>query len=60
MDTYTFIDLVYSRKRENMGSISYPRKKASLKFVFAIFSPIFIFSPNDNPSKTLKNVFYFI
>ena len=22
--------------------------------------PIFIFSPNDSPSKTMKNVFYFI
>ena len=23
-------------------------------------APIFIFSPNDSPSKTMKNVFYFI
>ena len=23
-------------------------------------APIFIFSPNDSPSKTVKNVFYFI
>ena len=28
--------------------------------VFAIFYQIFIFSPNDNPSKAMKNVFYFI
>ena len=29
-----------------------------LKFVSAIFYQIFIFSPNDSPSKTVKNVFY--
>ena len=32
----------------------------SLKLVSAIFYQIFIFSPNDSPSKTMKNVFYFI
>ena len=26
----------------------------------AIFYQIFIFSPNDSPLKTMKNVFYFI
>ena len=31
-----------------------------LKLVFAIFYQIFIFLPNDSPSKTMKNVFYFI
>ena len=31
-----------------------------LNLVSAIFYEIFIFSPNDIPSKTLKNVFYFI
>ena len=31
-----------------------------LKLVFAIFYQIFIFSPNDNTLKTMKNVFYFI
>ena len=31
-----------------------------LKLVSAIFNQIFIFSPNDSPSKTKKNVFYFI
>ena len=31
-----------------------------LKLVSAIFYEIFIFSPNDSPSKTIKNVFYFI
>ena len=30
-----------------------------LKLVSAIFYQIFIFSPNDNPSKTMKNVFLF-
>ena len=31
-----------------------------LKLVSAIFYQIFIFSPNDSPSKTMKSVFYFI
>ena len=34
--------------------------RANLKLVSAFFYQIFIFSPNDNPSKTIKNVFYFI
>ena len=32
----------------------------SLKLVSAIFYQIFIFSPYAGPSKTMKNVFYFI
>ena len=32
----------------------------SIKLVSAIFYQNFIFSPNDSPSKTVKNVFYFI
>ena len=35
-------------------------KNSNLKLVFAIFYQIFIFSPNDSPLKTTKNVFYFI
>ena len=35
-------------------------EKACLKLVSAIFFQIFIFSPNNRPSKTMKNVFYFI
>ena len=31
-----------------------------LKLVSAIFYQIFIFSPNDSPLKTVKNIFYFI
>ena len=31
-----------------------------LKLVSAVFYQIFIFSPSDSPSKTMKNVFYFI
>ena len=31
-----------------------------LKLVSAIFYQIFIFSSNDRPSKTMKNVLYFI
>ena len=32
----------------------------NLKLVSAIFYQIFIFSSHDSPSKTMKNVFYFI
>ena len=32
----------------------------SFKLVSAIFYQLFIFSPNDSPLKTMKNVFYFI
>ena len=32
----------------------------ALKFASAIFYQIFIFSPNDNPLKTMRNIFYFI
>ena len=35
-------------------------ERCSLKLVSAIFYQIFIFSANDNPSKTVKSVFYFI
>ena len=31
-----------------------------LKLVSAIFYQFLIFSPDDSPSKTVKNVFYFI
>ena len=31
-----------------------------LKLIVHYFYQIFIFSPNDSPSKTTKNVFYFI
>ena len=31
-----------------------------LKPMYAILYQILIFSPNDSPSKTMKNVFYFI
>ena len=33
---------------------------SNLKLVSAIFYQISIFSPNDSPLKTMKNVFYFI
>ena len=32
----------------------------NLKHVSTIFYQIFIFPPNDSPSKTVKNVVYFI
>ena len=31
-----------------------------LKLVSAIFDQIFVFLPNNSPSKTMKNIFYFI
>ena len=31
-----------------------------LKLVSTIFYQIFIFSPNDSPSKTMKNVFFIV
>ena len=33
---------------------------SSLKLLPAVFYQIFIFSPNNSPFKTMKNVFYFI
>ena len=36
------------------------KKSVLLKLVPAIFYQIFIFSSSDKPSKTMKNVFYFI
>ena len=36
------------------------RLNTYLKLVSAIFYQIFIFSPNDSPSKTMKKFFYFI
>ena len=52
----------------SMSSLAYVQRfyskrklvKTSLKLVSAIFYQILIFSPNDSPSKTAKNVFYFI
>ena len=35
-------------------------EKNTLKLVSAIYYQIFLFSPNDSPSKTIKNVLYFI
>ena len=34
--------------------------KQKLKLVSAIFHQVFIFSVNDKPSKTMRNVFSFI
>ena len=36
------------------------KQGTTLKLVSANFYQIFISSPNDSPSKTMKNVFYFI
>ena len=39
---------------EELGNVIY------LKHVPAVFLSNFYFQPNDSPSKTMKNVFYFI
>ena len=51
---------------DNKSSIHFGEDKtksipfAPLKLMSAIFYEVFIFSPNDRPSKAMKNVFYFI
>ena len=35
-------------------------RSVTLKLVSATFYQIFLFFPNDSPTKTLENVFYFI
>ena len=44
----------------NSAPTAVENKVPNLNLVSAIFYQIFIFSPNDSPSKTMKNVFYFI
>ena len=34
--------------------------KYILKLVSAFFYQVFVFPPNDSPSKTMKSVFYFV
>ena len=46
-------------KKHKFWKIEKKKKKKSLKLVSAIFYQIFIFSPNDSPSKSIK-CFYFI
>ena len=54
----------YERKILNRLKRNFKRKvyinSFCLKLVSAIFYKFFIFSPNDSPSKAVKNVFYFI
>ena len=47
--------LQLTKRKNTAQKIFFP-----LKFVSANFYQIFIFSPNDNPLKTIKNVLYFI
>ena len=46
----------YSREIYVQNALEY----ILLKLVSVIFYQCFYFSPNDSPSKTMKNVFYFI
>ena len=48
-----------SKGRETFGK-KVEENSINLKLVSAIFYQIFISSSNDSPSKTVKNVFYFI
>ena len=49
------LDYFKKKKKKVVKSI-----KEILKLVPGTFHQVFIFSPNDSPSKTIKNVFYFI
>ena len=48
------------RGNVNIVIVRSSRSEVFLKLVSAIFYQIFIFSPNDSPLKTMKNVFHFI
>ena len=50
----------YSNRKISKMNYLFENEEKSLKPVSAIFYQIFIFSSNDRPSKTMKNVFYFI
>ena len=54
---------IFVRTLQNKVRSSRPEvfcKKDVLKTCVRYFHQIFIFSPNDSPSKTMKNAFYFI
>ena len=55
---FYFSLITQTLKSENLKS--FEDYDVYLKLVSTIFYQIFIFSPNDSPSKTIKNVFYFI
>ena len=46
------------RKVWDKGLLYEVKSMGILMFVCAIFYQIFIFSPNDSPSKNIKNVFF--
>ena len=47
-------------KRFVVGSLTYGFHQEKIKACVPNFHQIFIFSPNSRPSKTMKNIFYFI
>ena len=50
-----------NKQKEKMNQRNENNIRAfNLKLLSAIFYQIFIFSTNDSPSETMKNVFYFI
>ena len=42
------------------GHVRLPSVILTPELVSAIFYRFFVFSPNDDPSKIIKNIFYFI
>ena len=54
------LDGIIKKASHKINASSRIKPFMNLKSVSAIFYKIFTFSPNDSPSKTMKNVFYFI
>ena len=50
----------FNKVASNFIAITLWHVATLLNLVSAIFYQIYIFSPNDSPSQTMKNVFYFI
>ena len=55
-----FLDMKHRGNQYKFDSELWLISAMYLKLVSAIFDQFFIFSPNDSPSETMKNVFYFI
>ena len=56
----SFLTPVRSKKAPHLGILIFRHIQCYLKLVSANFSQILFFTSNDSPSKTAKNVFYFI
>ena len=60
VDSMFFIYIHFFDFLDNTGKKDAKSRCSILNLVSAIFYQIFIFSPNDSPSKTMKSVFYVI